>query len=282
MAESTGPSPPPRPPLGGRRVVRVLGVGALTETLAVAKDGEPVRAAKRLSSRFRDDEAARAMILREAAVLCRLGGRGSPRLVEHDDTLDPYIVMDLVLMRSLAARGSSARPDKAWFALAARATMRALSLVHEASDADGPLGVLHGDISPDNVLVADDGQDAALVDFGLARWREDPGPLRGPFRGTLSFAAPEVARGEMPDRRSDLFSLAASLLATACGELPREGDDFAALLVRAGEAPIDAYAARASAALEARVARVLVACVRFEAKDRPASAREAAYALAPP
>jgi serine/threonine protein kinase len=263
--------------MGDRRVLGTLGVGAVTTTLAVRRDGEPVRAGKRLLARFRADDEARARFFREGEILRRLDGRGAPRLLETgEDALGPYLVMESLALPSLSAQRFATRSDRAnWVTRASRAAMRALAAVHDADDDAGPLGVVHADLSPDNVLVADDAGSAAMVDFGLARWRDDAGPPPGAFRGTLAFVAPEVARGELADARSDLFALAASLLAAASGEPPRHGSDFAPLLAAAAEVAIDDYAARASRDLSPAVARVLVACVRFDPADRPASAREA-------
>jgi len=263
--------------MGDRQVKGTLGVGAVTVTLAVQRDGEPLRAGKRLSARFVADEDARAMLRREGAILASLAGRGAPHLVDQgEDALGPYVVMELCAMSRLATYAArDPGPGSSFWGLATRAALGALTLVHEAADARGPLGVVHGDLSPDNVLCADDAGSARLVDFALSRFRDDPGPSRGPFRGTLSFAAPEVARGEVTNARTDLFSLAASLLASAYGKPPREGDDFAALLTLAAESPIDAYATRASSGLPPRVAEVLRACVRFDPRDRPPKAKEA-------
>ena len=263
--------------MGDRQVKGALGVGAVTVTLAVQREGEPVRAGKRLSSRFAADEDAHAMLRREAAILASLSGRGTPLLVDQgEDGLGPYVVMELCEMSRLSTHAARApRPGPAFWGLATRAALDALALVHEATDTRGPLGVVHGDLSPDNVLLADDAGSARLVDFALSHFRDDAGPAPGPFRGTLPFAAPEVARGEAANERSDLFGLAASLQASACGRPPNEGKDFAALLAEAAETPIDAYAARASAGLDPRVAEVLRACVRFDPRDRPARARDA-------
>ncbi len=246
-------------------------------TLAVQREGEPLRAGKRLSPRFAADEDARAMLRREAAILSALAGRGVPRLVDQgEDALGPYLVMELCAMSRLSTqKGRTPKPGPAWWGLATGVGLTALAHVQEAEDARGPLCVVHGDVSPENVLLADDAGEARLVDFGLSRFRDDPGPPRGPFRGTLRFAAPEVARGEAPDARSDLFSLGASLLASASGIFPREGMDFAALLADAAEKPIDGFARLAAAGLDARVAEVLRACVRFDPRDRPADARDA-------
>jgi serine/threonine protein kinase len=263
--------------MGDRLVLGTLGVGAVTLTVAVRRDGEPVRAGKRLHPRFRSDEEARALLLREGEILRRLDGRGAPRFVEAgEDLLGPYLVMEHLAMPSLSAQDSSVRlRGTPWFSGASRSILRALAEVHEATDSDGPLAIVHADLCPDNVLVGDDGRAAAIVDFGLSRWRDDQGPASGAFRGSLGYVAPEVARGEAPDSRSDLFALAVSLLAAASGELPRQGSDFASLLATAAEVGIHDYAVRASVALPADVSRLLVECVHFDPRDRPASAQEA-------
>jgi serine/threonine protein kinase len=263
--------------MGDRLVLGTLGVGAVTTTLAVRREGEPVRVGKRLLPRFRADEEARARLFGEAEILRHLDGRGAPRLLEAgDDALGPFFVMERLVLPSLSEHSASTRPDRGpWVALASRATLHALATVHDADDAAGGLAIVHADLSPDNVLVADDARCAALIDFGLSRWRGDLGAPPGTFRGTLAYAAPEVAQGQIANGRSDLFALAASLLAAVSGEPPRQGSDFASQLVSAAEVAIDDYAVRASRDLPSEVARVLVACVRFDPRDRPTNAREA-------
>jgi serine/threonine-protein kinase len=269
--------------MGDRVVLGTLGTGAVTTTLSVRRDGEPVRAGKRLLPRFRSDPEARARLSREAEILRRLDGRGAPLFVDAgEDALGPYLVMERLALPSLSAQASFARPDKTgWAARASRAAIRALAAVHDAEDSTGPLAIVHADLSPENVLVADDGRSAAMIDFGLSRWRDTRDGPPATFRGTLAYVAPEVARGQLADARSDLFALAASLLAAASGEAPRRGSDFPSQLVAAAEIAIDDYAERACVGLPREVARVLAACVRFDPRDRPASAREALSGLAP-
>lgn len=221
---------------------------------------------KRLSARTGREPWMRERLVAEGQLLARLQGRGTPRLVASgDDAHGPWLVLERVEGEPLAARiGAAGRPaDPAWVALAARAAFDALALVHAQ-------GVVHGDLSPDNVMLSADARRATLLDFGLAVWPGAPAMPPGPFRGTLLYAAPEVARGEAPDARSDAFALAASLLHAASGEPPRAEGTQAAMLLAAGEQTIEPWARRAASALvlAAPLAAALVACCAFEREAR--------------
>jgi serine/threonine protein kinase len=225
----------------------------------VGRDGEE-HVCKRLGSRALDEPWMRAQLAAEGRLLGLLAGRGAPRLVASgEDGLGPWLVMERIPWPPLSAR--SAHGEARWLEDAARAAFDALAAVHAA-------GVVHGDVSPDNVLVSDDGARAVLVDFGLARAPSMPALPAGPFRGTLVYAAPEVARGEPFDARADVFAMAASLLHAWSGEPPRTQATDAAMLLAAGDGGIEAWAERAARGLSPGLARRLVACCAFDAKDR--------------
>jgi hypothetical protein len=82
-------------------------------------------------------------------------------------------------------------------------------------------GVVHGDVSPGNVLITDDG-DAKLTDFGVARaiWSDATVTAGALVAGTPAYLAPEVARGEERTPASDVFSLGATLYAATEGVSP--------------------------------------------------------------
>jgi serine/threonine-protein kinase len=242
-----------------------IGAGLATEVFAVARDGQP-RLCKRLGSRALAEPWMRERLAAEGRLLGLLAGRGAPRLVDAgEDAAGPWLVMERLAWPPLAERrtpaGETAGRDPQWLAAAATAAFEALVAVHAA-------GAVHGDVSPANVLVAEDAAHAALVDFGLALGPSMPPLPAGPFRGTLLYAAPEVARGEPFDRRADLFAMAASLLHVWSGEAPRAQATPAAMLLAAGDEAIDAWARRAARGLPPETARALVARCAFDAADR--------------
>ena len=260
-------------------------MGATATTFEMARDEDgALFVCKRLLPRFVGDGAARAMLESEARVLGKLDGRGAPRLVDAgEDQHGPFLVTQRIDAPSLDAPG---RPDdRVWLAAAARAAFHALALVHEATDDGGPLGVVHADLSPGNVLVprslaslrsgpeAPGPRAATIIDFAHAAWRDAPAAGGGAFRGTLLYAAPELARGEPTDARCDVFALAASILHAASGAPPRVAETPSAMLLEAGERPLDDYAHRAAAALDPDTAAALTRCVAFARGDRPAEAR---------
>ncbi|EFL25588.1 LOW QUALITY PROTEIN: histidine kinase, partial [Streptomyces himastatinicus ATCC 53653] len=128
-------------------------------------------------------------------------------------------------------------------------------------------GVVHGDVTPENILVAGDGV-AKLTDFGISRalWSEVTLTRTGGVQGKPPYLPPEVARGASADRKSDIFSLGASLFAAVEGQSPY------------GEAahPM-AYVARAiDGAIETPhragpLGEPLAALLEVEPKQRPAA-----------
>src|SRR6185312_14874139 len=155
-----------------------------------------------------------------------------------------------------------------------------LDAAHELKDDDGnPFGIVHRDISPQNVLVGVDGS-SRLSDFGVARATSKLSTTRtGQLKGKLAYMAPEQARGDKDiDRRADIFASGIVLWEVlACRRLFK-GDGEADTLNRVLHEPIPpvrTVAAMVPAALEAVVAKALE---RDRAK-RYATAAEFADAL---
>src|SRR4030043_153014 len=86
------------------------------------------------------------------------------------------------------------------------------------------LGVVHRDLKPQNIMI-DDGGQAKIMDFGIARSVEAPGVTQtGVIIGTPDYISPEQAEGEKTDQRSDIYSLGVMLYEMVTGSVPFKGD----------------------------------------------------------
>src|SRR5262249_17972186 len=147
------------------------------------------------------------------------------------DALGPFVL-------ETRAKGSAVRemldPNASieasrWLALA-RLACGALARLHALSDGRGPLGIVHGDISPDN-LFYQVSSGVTFVDLSSATWRDAPLSAFADDRGTLPYAAPELARGDArPSQATDTYALAATLLAIAVGPITDAATDASRLL----------------------------------------------------
>jgi hypothetical protein len=160
-------------------------------------------------------EESRQRILREGRIGARLQHAHVISMfdvVVHDDR--PWLVMEYLPSRSLAAllaEGGTMDPREA--AAVGRQVADGLVAAHAA-------GVVHRDVKPGNVLIAEDGR-VKLTDFGVSRAVDDVQLTRtGLIAGTPAFLAPEVARGREPTAASDVFALGATLYAAVEGRPP--------------------------------------------------------------
>jgi serine/threonine protein kinase len=163
-----------------------------------------------------DDERTetRERTLREARAIARLDHPNVVKVfdvVSHDG--EPWIVMELVASCSLgevlADEGAQSPARTAAIGLS---VLSALRVAHRA-------GILHRDVKPANVLIADDGR-VLLTDFGMAAVSGDGGITRtGVILGSPAYLAPERALGEDIAEPSDLWSLGATLFAAVEGRV---------------------------------------------------------------
>ncbi|MFF3327328.1 protein kinase [Streptomyces sp. NPDC002889] len=156
-----------------------------------------------------------ARLEREAWAAARISARGV--VTVHDVATDdgrPWIVMEFVRGRSLAdVIGSQGALTPREAARIGAEVLAALRAAHGA-------GVLHRDVKPANVLLADDGR-VVLTDFGIATVEGDSAlTMTGEVVGSPEYLAPERALGQNPGPASDLWSLGALLYTAVQGRSP--------------------------------------------------------------
>jgi serine/threonine-protein kinase len=187
--------------MGTVHLGRVVGASGFSRVVAI----------KRLFPGFATDASFRQMLLDEARFAARIR---QPNVVPILDVVeaerDLYVVMEYVhgLPLAGALERTIGTPMPVEIAVAiAEAVLFGLHAAHEARNEDGtPLGIVHRDVSPQNVLVGADGV-PRLIDFGIAKAATriqvtDPGTLKG----KAGYMAPEQLLHEGVGRHADLFS----------------------------------------------------------------------------
>ncbi|TCO65447.1 serine/threonine protein kinase [Actinocrispum wychmicini] len=180
-------------------------------------------------------------------------------VVDDDDA--PWLVMEYVPSQSLAAamKERGALPPLEVAAIGAQIAA-ALAAAHAA-------GIVHRDIKPGNILLADNGA-VKITDFGISRASDDVQVTKtGLIAGTPAYLAPEVAYGKDPTPPTDVFSLGSTLYAAVEGEPPFGlSENTLGLLhaVAAGKINPPRYAGP--------LAPVLISLLAAEAEERPTAA----------
>lgn len=203
--------------VAGFRVESLIGEGAMG-TVYVAEDTSTGRqvALKLLAPELARDERFRQRFLRESQLAASLE---HPRIVpivasgEENGVL--YLAMahvDGSDLRELLRREGRLEPERA---------LRLLEQVAEALDAAHAAGLVHRDVKPGNILVTDgdDGEQAYMCDFGLARHVTSVSSLTGDrgFVGTIDYVPPEQIKGATIDSRADVYALGCVLFECLAG-----------------------------------------------------------------
>jgi hypothetical protein len=243
---------------------RELGRGGMA-TVYLARDvalDRPV-AIKVLSSEHAADTIMRARFACEAVTSARLS---HPHIVPTYAVAEaagrPYLVMGYIDGESLAQRLHRSGP------LPVSEGERVIREVAWALGHAHATGVLHRDVTLDNILLERSTGRAVLVDFGIAALVDGEGD--GTLLGTPAYLAPEVIQGESASRASDLYALATVAWATFAGRLPFHADDSAGVLLQQVTAPVPSLAA-AAPALPRRIVAAIEGALAKQPDARPAT-----------
>jgi serine/threonine protein kinase len=208
--------------LGHFEVVEVIGRGGMGMVLK-ALDACLQRhvALKVLDPQLNGDEVARKRFCREARAAAAITHEHVVAIhqVEREEENDlPYLVMQYIPGSSLQEHLDRRGP------LELREIVRIGLEIAQGLAAAHDKGLIHRDIKPANILLEEGTGGVKLTDFGLARAALDVKLTQSGFvAGTPLYMAPEQARGETLDHRTDLFSLGSVLYAMCTGRPPFDG-----------------------------------------------------------
>ncbi len=198
------------------RALRRIGGGGMAEIFLAEKtrSGRPPVLVALKRARILDDALIAGMLADEIrfGLLCQhpnvVATLGSVQIRGQTFAVLEYVDgLDLARLRNeLSARGE--RFTRAQAVHIACEICKGLEHIHRLKDASGrPLGAVHRDVTPPNVLLGRDGAvklcDFGLIKFDAERTLTEPGLIKGKF----SYLAPETVIGQVPDPRADLFSV---------------------------------------------------------------------------
>ncbi|WP_394847680.1 serine/threonine protein kinase [Pendulispora brunnea] len=245
-----------------------------------------VVAIKRLHEEFAGDPDFVTMFLDEARLAARVH---HPNVVQPLDVLaeggEVFLVMEYVRGETLAKLQRILRPmgEKVPLPVAGAIVVGVLHGLHAAHEARSelgePLGIVHRDVSPQNVLVGTDGT-ARVLDFGIAKASDRAAHTReGDLKGKIAYMAPEQLAGETElDRRTDIFAASVVLWELLTGRRLYESESQPTLLTRS-RSDIIQPPSRFSPEVPSAVDEVVRKGLSRAREDRFASAREMAIAL---
>jgi eukaryotic-like serine/threonine-protein kinase len=229
------------------RVVQKIARGGMAEIyLALQRGAEgfekPVVLKRILPSLAADPKFVR-MLVDEAHIAATFNHSNLVQVLDLGKSADDqyFVVLEFVdgwsleqvRQRALKARMKIPMPVALYIT---GALCRALAYVHTRERNGKPAGIIHRDVSPQNVLISREG-DVKLADFGIAkavdrRERSATGVIKGKF----AYMSPEQALGQELDARSDLFSVGTLLYLLTTGRKPFDAENDVDVLMKVRKA----------------------------------------------
>jgi serine/threonine protein kinase len=216
--------------IGRYELLAPLAAGGMAQVWAAKPEGagfSRIVAIKLVHPEFADHPEYVKMFIDEASVAASIHHSNVCELYElgrHDDIL--FMAIEWVAGDSLAGilrQDNALKPLK--YSVAARIVADACAGLHAAHEATGPegqpLGIVHRDISPPNILISLHGQ-VKVSDFGIAkaRYQVHSKTKTGEVKGKFAYIPPEQIAGRDVDRRADVYSMGCTLYVATLGVRP--------------------------------------------------------------
>ena len=257
--------------LGPYLLLEQVAVGGMAEIYLAKTRGvagfEKFLCLKVIHPNFADDEQFIEMLIDEAKIAVGLNHVNIAQIFDlgHDNKTY-FIAMEYIdgadlfkIMRSLSERDVEVPVDTAVYI--AQEVCTGLDYAHRKRDEHGePLGIIHRDISPQNILISNAGE-VKIIDFGIAKAASRSRKTQaGVIKGKYYYMSPEQAWGDPVDSRSDIFSAGIILYEVLTGQMLYLEEDMSKLLDMVRKADIPRPSTRRSgipAQLESTVMKAL-------------------------
>ncbi len=272
---------------GKYTLIRKIGTGGMAEVYlartTVAQGLNKTLVIKKIHTAYARSRQFVTMFVDEAKIALGLNHPNIIQVFDFGAVGDTYFLameyvegMDLLRVLQEAAK-ARVRLPYGLSAYVVQQLAKGLDYAHRKTDEFGqPLGIVHRDISPQNILLSWDGG-VKIVDFGIARAR-DVHEEQGVIKGKFAYMSPEQARGEPVDCRSDVFAAGIVLFELVCARPLFHGKGKEALeMVKSGAIPRPRdFAPELSETLE----RIILRALSFHRADRFQTARDLQHELA--
>ncbi|WP_223634230.1 serine/threonine-protein kinase [Corallococcus sp. EGB] len=203
---------------GSYQLLKRLATGGMAQIYLARRPGseapDKLLVLKRILPHLSENDEFVRMFLDEARIAARLAHPNVVQIYDLGAEGDTFFIA-MEYIHGVDARRLWKRSETAGrplpVPLVCRILLEAcagLDYAHKKTDAAGrPLGIVHRDVSPQNILVTFDGG-VKVVDFGIAKAADQATVTRsGVLKGKYSYMSPEQAGGQRVDRRSDVFAL---------------------------------------------------------------------------
>jgi serine/threonine-protein kinase len=276
-------------PFGAYTLVRRLAVGGMAEVYIAKTQGlggfEKTVAIKVIHPRYSEDDHFIQMLVEEAKISVLLTHVNIAHTFDLgciDHTY--YIAMEFIegvdvyrVLRKAKERERAIPLDLA--AYIAAEVCNGLDYAHRKRDENGrPLGIVHRDVSPQNVLLSYAGE-VKLVDFGIAKAAlRKAATEAGVIKGKYYYMSPEQAWGDPMDHRSDIFSVGVVLYELVTGSLLYREENVPALLEKVRKAEI-VLPERLRPSVPKSLSQIVMKALEREPAKRFQSAQEMSQAL---